>query len=47
VVARKGLGDLENAELARQFGKLWKRLARSKPSPQPEIQAGVSDSPHA
>lgn len=47
VVARKGLGDLENAEVARQFGKLWKRLARSKPSPQPETQAGVSDSPHA
>ena len=47
VVARKGLGDLENVEVAHQFGKLWKRLARSKPSAPPEAQAGVSDSPHA
>jgi ribonuclease P protein component len=57
VVARKGLGDLENAELAQQFGKLWKRLARSKavpatPAPQNAIDenknlVGVVDSPHA
>jgi len=47
VVARKGLGDLENGELAQQFSKLWKRLARSKPGPQPVAQTGVSDSPHA
>jgi ribonuclease P protein component len=57
VVARKGLGDLDNAELAQQFGKLWKRLARSKTLPvatAPESatcenknQAGVVDSPHA
>ncbi len=30
VVARKGLGDLENPELHQQFGKLWKRLARQR-----------------
>ncbi|MHA6491799.1 ribonuclease P protein component [Pseudomonas borbori] len=47
VVARKGLGDLENSELAQLFGKLWKRLARSKPSPQPNSQTGISDSPNA
>jgi ribonuclease P protein component len=47
VVARKGLGDLENAELARQFGKLWKRLERSKPSPQAAVTPGGNDSPHA
>ncbi|MDO8332901.1 MAG: ribonuclease P protein component [Pseudomonas sp.] len=57
VVARKGLGDLENTELAQQFGKLWKRLARSKAVPEitaPETtvsesksQAGVADSPNA
>jgi len=47
VVARKGLGDLQNAELAQQFGKLWKRLARSKASPETNAQTGVSDSPHA
>ena len=28
VIARKGLGDLDNAELARQFTKLWKRLSQ-------------------
>jgi ribonuclease P protein component len=47
VVARKGLGDLQNAELAQQFGKLWKRLARSKPDQQANAQPGVDDSPHA
>lgn len=31
IVARKGLGDLENPELFQQFGKLWKRLARNHP----------------
>lgn len=31
VIARKGLADLDNAELARQFAKLWKRLAAQKP----------------
>lgn len=47
VVARKGLGDLQNAELAQQFGKLWKRLARSKPAQQVDAQTGVNDNPHA
>lgn len=47
VVARKGLGDLQNAELSQQFGKLWKRLARSKPALQADAQTGVNDNPHA
>lgn len=47
IVARKGLGDLENPELVQQFGKLWKRLARSRPIPEVLTEAGVSDSPHA
>jgi len=47
VVARKGLGDLENAELAQQFGKLWKRLARNRPSRDAEPSPGTSDTPHA
>jgi ribonuclease P protein component len=52
IVARKGLGDLENTELAQQFSKLWKRLARSKAvpvatAPENQIQAGVADSPDA
>ena len=29
VIARKGLADLDNAELARQFAKLWRRLSRT------------------
>ncbi|MEZ1436032.1 ribonuclease P protein component [Pseudomonas shirazica] len=33
IVARKGLGEIENPELHQHFGKLWKRLARSRPSP--------------
>ncbi|MEO4047918.1 ribonuclease P protein component [Pseudomonas sp. CAU 1711] len=44
VVARKGLGDLDNAELHEQFGKLWKRLARQRQQAAPP---GVSDSSHA
>ncbi|WP_322980017.1 ribonuclease P protein component [Pseudomonas sp. C11] len=47
VVARKGLGDLENAELAKQFDKLWKRLARNRPSREAEASPGTSDHPHA
>lgn len=38
VVARKGLGDLDNPELAGQFTKLWKRLARL-PRPQDDSHA--------
>lgn len=44
VVARKGLGDLENPELHQQFGKLWKRLARQRHEAAPP---GLSDSSHA
>ena len=44
VVARKGLGDLDNPELHQQFGKLWKRLARQRPE---AVPPGVSDKPHA
>ncbi|MFS0825142.1 ribonuclease P protein component [Pseudomonas sp. MLB6B] len=33
IVARKGLGEIENPELHQHFGKLWKRLVRSRPSP--------------
>ncbi|MCY1289448.1 Ribonuclease P protein component [compost metagenome] len=47
VVARKGLGDQENAELAQHFGKLWKRLARNKPAVEPAPAVGTSDSHHA
>jgi len=39
VVARKGLGELENAEVTQQFGKLWKRLARNRPQPQSGAEA--------
>ncbi|MBP2259633.1 ribonuclease P protein component [Pseudomonas hunanensis] len=42
IVARKGLGEIENPELHQHFGKLWKRLARSRPSPAvPADSAGV------
>lgn len=38
VIARKGLADLDNPELARQFAKLWRRLSRtpSQPASDPE-----------
>jgi ribonuclease P protein component len=29
VIARKGLADLDNPELAKQFAKLWRRLSRT------------------
>jgi len=45
IVARKGLGDLDNPELARQLGKAWNRLGRLKPSPEVEQQAAKL--PHA
>ena len=47
VVARKGLGDLQNGELTQQFGKLWRRLARSRPSRDAQASPGTSDNPHA
>jgi ribonuclease P protein component len=38
VISRKGLADLDNPELARQFAKLWRRLSRTpfQPSSHPE-----------
>ncbi|WP_437879866.1 ribonuclease P protein component [Pseudomonas sp. LRF_L74] len=47
VVARKGLGDLENPELHQQFGKLWKRLARHQPVNVTAPGTGENDNPHA
>ncbi|MBM7062682.1 ribonuclease P protein component [Pseudomonas sp. UL073] len=47
VVARKGIGDQENAELAHQFGKLWKRLARNKPTTESPPQAATGNDQHA
>lgn len=47
IVARKGLGDLDNSELAQQFGKLWKRLARNRPRPNTQAEPEVADSRHA
>ena len=46
IVARKGLGEIENPELHQHFGKLWKRLARNRPAPAPTESVGV-DSPDA
>lgn len=31
IIARKGLGDQTNPELAKQCGKFWKRLGRQQP----------------
>jgi len=47
IVAKRGLGDLENEELKQQFGKLWKRLARSRPRPESPTEPGMADTPHA
>nr|WP_305087613.1 ribonuclease P protein component [Pseudomonas kuykendallii] len=47
IVARKGLGDLDNSELALQFGKLWKRLARNRPRLHTQAEPEVADSRHA
>lgn len=47
VVARKGLGDIENPELIQHFGKLWKRLARSRPNPELKTETAGVDSPDA
>ena len=47
IVARKGLGDVENPELIQHFGKLWKRLARSKPVPEVKTETVGVDSPDA
>ncbi|WP_187670444.1 ribonuclease P protein component [Zestomonas carbonaria] len=47
VVARKGIADQENAELAQHFGKLWKRLARNKQTVESPPPVGKSDGHHA
>jgi ribonuclease P protein component len=47
VVARKGLGELENAELALQFVKLWKRLARNRSGQPPHADPKGAHSQHA
>lgn|SRR5690554_3747387 len=45
VIARKGLADLDNPELARQFAKLWRRLSRT-PS-RPPSEADPAKASHA
>ncbi|MCY1265455.1 Ribonuclease P protein component [compost metagenome] len=48
IIARRGLGDMENPELHLQFGKLWKRLLRNRPRPGTEGESpGGADSTHA
>ncbi|HDS1815516.1 MAG: ribonuclease P protein component [Pseudomonadales bacterium] len=47
IVARKGLGEVENPELHQHFGKLWKRLARSRPSPAVSADSAGVDSQDA
>ncbi len=47
IVARKGLGDVENPELHQHFGKLWKRLARSRPAPVVNAESEGVDSQDA
>ena len=44
VIARKGLADLDNPELARQFAKLWRRLSRT---PTPPSEADPAKASHA
>lgn len=42
IIARKGMAEQQNVELARQFGKLWKRLTNNQPaaSSQPTTAKG-------
>ena len=47
IVARKGLGEIENPELHQHFGKLWKRLARSRPVPAVTADSAGVDSQDA
>jgi ribonuclease P protein component len=47
IVARKGLGDVENPELIQHFGKLWKRLARSRPISEEKPETAGVGSPDA
>ena len=45
IVARKGLADLDNPELAKQFAKLWKRLSRNPAKA--AVEPGAANSTHA
>jgi len=45
IIARKGLADLENPELAKQFAKLWKRLSRNPAKTAAE--PGAANNTHA
>ena len=47
MVARKGLGDLDNPELHQQFAKLWKRLARNRPRTEARPEQPMADGTHA
>lgn len=47
IVARKGLSEIENPELHQHFGKLWKRLARSRPTPAVTANSAGVDSQDA
>jgi len=44
VIARKGVAEQQNPELAKHFGKLWKRLGHMKPAnPIPDPESKISD----
>ena len=43
VIARKGLGELDNPELAKQFAKLWRRLAGTPAPNTKQVQSNVAD----
>ncbi len=45
IIARKGLVDLDNPELAKQFAKLWKRLSRNPAKTAAE--PGAANNTHA
>lgn len=45
IIARKGLADLDNPELAKQFAKLWKRLSRNPAKTADE--PGAANNTHA
>ncbi|TFZ33022.1 ribonuclease P protein component, partial [Pseudomonas syringae] len=47
IVARKGLGDVENPDTFQHFGKLWNRLARIRPIPEEKSEPAGVDSPDA
>lgn len=47
VIARKGLGELDNSELSCLFDKLWKRLLHHSSKSDLPIHKKVDDSSHA